>query len=143
MITYVIDASVAAKWVLPAREEPFAAEALELLEDYVAGQVRFFVPDLFWAELGNILWKSARLRRLSAPAAETSLRSISERAFPTVPSLGLLEDAFALALAFDRTVYDAIYVALAVRLKSQLITADQALARALAPQLPVKQLGSI
>jgi predicted nucleic acid-binding protein len=57
--------------------------------------------------------------------------------------LSLLEDAFAIATALDRTVYDALYVALAMRFKSQLITADEALANALAAHMPVKWLGSL
>jgi predicted nucleic acid-binding protein len=40
-------------------------------------------------------------------------------------------------------VYDALYVALAMTSKSQLITADEPLANALAAHLPVKWLGSL
>jgi predicted nucleic acid-binding protein len=141
--TYVIDASVAVKWVLPAKHETLSAEAFQLLNAYVAGEVRFIVPDLFWAEFANVLWKASRQRRLSVRDSEAFLRSATERAFPTFPTLTLLEDAFAIATAFDRTVYDALYVALAVRFKSQLITADEALANTLAAHMPVKWLGSL
>lgn len=41
----------------------------------------------------------------------------------------------------ERSVYDSLDVALAVRMKSQLITADEGLANALAAYLPVKWLG--
>jgi predicted nucleic acid-binding protein len=141
--TYVIDASVAAKWVLPAKGETLVAEALEFLGRYVTGVARFLVPDLFWAELGNVLWKATRQHRLTAATAETGLRALQEREFPTVPSRVLLESALAISIAFDRTVYDAFYVALAVRSKCQLITADQVLANTLAAHLPVKWLGSL
>jgi len=40
-------------------------------------------------------------------------------------------------------VYDALYVALALDSKSQLVTADARLANALAAHLPVKWLGSL
>jgi predicted nucleic acid-binding protein len=63
--------------------------------------------------------------------------------FPTVSSHALLVEAFAIATAFDRAVYDALYVALAVNSKSQMITADERLANALAAHLPVKWLGSL
>lgn len=143
MRTYVIDASVAAKWLLPAGEEPLASESLQLLRRYSEGEVRFLVPDLFWAELANILWKSVRVGRLRQASAEAGLRATREQAFPTWPSRDLLVDAFAIASAFGRTVYDALYVALAVNSKSQLITADERLANALASHLPVKTLGSL
>lgn len=55
MSLFVIDASVAAKWILPARGEPLSIEALDLLGRYVSGDARFVVPDLFWAEMGYFL----------------------------------------------------------------------------------------
>jgi predicted nucleic acid-binding protein len=141
--TYVIDASVAAKWVLPAAGEPLAREALELLKRYVAGELRFVVPDLFWAECASILWKAVREGRIRVASAETALQAMRGRNFPTVSSHALLMDAFAIATAFDRALYDALYVALAVASKSQLITADERMATALAAHLPVKWLGSV
>ena len=143
MNTYVIDGSVAAKWVLPANGETLTREALELLRRYAAGDVRFVVPDLFWAEFGNILWKAVRQRRLRTASAETAIRAMRDRNFPTVSSHTLLVEAFAIATAFDRAVYDALYVALAITSKSQLITADERLANALAAHLPIKWLGSL
>jgi len=141
--TYVIDASVAAKWILPARGETLTREALELLIRYAAGELRFVVPDLFWAELANILWKAVRQERLRVASAESALHAMRDRSFPTVSSRTLLVEAFAIATAFDRAVNDALYVALAVNSKSQLVTADERLANALAAHLPVKWLGSV
>lgn len=141
MTLVVVDASVAAKWFLPG--EPLSAEAFSLLARYAKGELRFVVPDLFWAELANILWKSVRLRRIPARSAHSALESLRERSFPTVPSLDLLGAALTLALAFDRSVYDSLYVALAVHSKSHLITADEKLANSLAAHLPVKFLRSI
>ncbi len=143
MSTYVIDASVAAKWVLPASGETLTQEALELLKRYAAAQVRFLVPDLFWAELGNVLWKAVRSGRVQQASAETALVAMRERNFPTISSCFLLEEAFTIATAFRRTVYDALYVALAVTSKAQLVTADERLANAMAAHLPVKWLGAL
>jgi predicted nucleic acid-binding protein len=141
--TYVIDASVAAKWVLPPNGETLTGEALELLKRYAAGEVRFVVPDLFWAEVANILWKAVRQKRLRMASAMSGLQIMRERNFPSVSSHTLLVEAFAIATAFDRAVYDALYVALAITSKSQLVTADGRLANALAAHLPVKWLGSL
>jgi len=140
---FIIDASVAAKWFLPAAGEPLTDEARELLGRYATGEVRFVVPALFWAELGNILWKAVRQGRLKRAAAESALAGLKQRNLPSVPSLELLEEAFSLAVTFDRTVYDCLYLALAIRFKSQLVTADERLTRALATHLPVKWLGAI
>jgi predicted nucleic acid-binding protein len=141
--TYVVDASIAAKWILPASGETLTREALELLKSYITGELRFVVPDLFWAELANVVWKAARQNRINAASAESALRAMRDRNFPTVSTHTLLVEAFAIATAFDRTVYDALYVALAINSKSQMVTADERLANALAAHLPVKWLGSL
>ncbi|HEY4899847.1 MAG TPA: type II toxin-antitoxin system VapC family toxin [Terriglobales bacterium] len=140
---YVIDASVAAKWCLPPASEPLRIEAVELLNRYAKGQARFVVPDLFWTEVGNVLWKAVRVGRCTAKHAETSLAVLRERGLATFPSEGLIEQAFAIAVAFQRTVYDSLYVALAVESGGQLVTADEKLANALAYRLPVKWLGAV
>ena len=143
MTVFVVDASVAAKWFLPAEGETLTEEALELLYRYTTGQIRLIVPDLFWAEFGNILWKAVRQGRWTRDAADTAIAIMKDRNLPTVPSSALLEEAFAIANAFQRTFYDSLYVALAVSSKAQLLTADERLARALAATLPVKWLGSL
>jgi predicted nucleic acid-binding protein len=51
-------------------------------------------------------------------------------------------DAATIAFAFDRTVYDSIYVALAVLLGRRLVTADERLANAVGIRLPVVWLGA-
>jgi predicted nucleic acid-binding protein len=140
---FVVDASVAAKWCLPAKGETLTDEALRLLGRYAKGEIRFVVPDLFWAELANLLWKAVRQGRSVKSAAETALRSLRERRLPTVPSLVLLDLAFNIASGFDRTVYDSLYLALALQFKAQLVTADEKLANAVAAQLPVKWLGAL
>ncbi len=143
MNTLVIDASVAAKWFLPAKYEPNADVAAALLKRYANGDVRFVVPDLFWAELGNIFWKAVRQGRWQRSRAEEAIRLAQTRSFPTVSSKTLLEDAFQISVSFDRTVYDSLYVALAIASKATLITADERLANALAAHLPVKWLGTV
>jgi predicted nucleic acid-binding protein len=143
MTTLVLDASVAAKWFLPSAGESLTDEASALLKSYARGRLRLLVPDLFWIEFANILWKSVRQGRWPQASAELALRAMRQRQFPTVPSLTILEEAFAIASVFDRTLYDSIYVALAVMSKTQLVTGDERLAKALATHLPVKWLGAL
>jgi predicted nucleic acid-binding protein len=143
MSVIVVDASVAAKWFLPAKGETLTDEAFHLLDQYTKGEVRFVVPDLFWAELGNLFWKAVRQERCSPTAAQAALVDLRERKLPTISSVILLDLAFPIALAFNRTVYDSLYVALAVYSKAQLVTADERLAKALAAELPVKWLGAV
>lgn len=143
MKSYVIDANVAAKWFLPSATEPLAAEALALLKRHATGDLRFLVPDLFWAELGNVFWKAARLGRWSSSEAQRAAQLALERQFPTMATKPLLEDALEIATNFDRTVYDSLYIALAIAAKADFVTADEKLANAVAAQFPVKWLGAL
>jgi predicted nucleic acid-binding protein len=140
--TFVVDASVAAKWFLPSVNETLVDEAVQLLTDYAEDKVRFIVPDIFWAEFGNILWKAVRQGRWLRNTAESAVSSLREQRLPTTPSKDLLTEALNIALTFDRTVYDSLYVALAWTRGSELITADERLANALAAHMPVKWLGA-
>lgn len=143
MSAYVLDASVAAKWFLPSSGEPLAEEAVALLKSYTRGSVRFIVPDLFWPEFSNILWKAERQGRCSKQSAAEAIRRLKTQQLSTVSSITLVEDAFVIAVSFGRTVYDSLYVALAVAAKAQLVTADERLANSLAAHFPVKYLGAL
>ena len=143
MIAYVLDASVAAKWFLPPARETLAAEALRLLDGYAGGSLRFLVPDLFWPEFGNIMWKAVRQGRLSRASAEQAIAALEERRLSTAPTAPLLKDAFTIAATFERSVYDSIYIALAVTANLPLVTADERLANALAARFPIRWLGAL
>jgi predicted nucleic acid-binding protein len=139
----VLDASVAIKWAMPSAREPYTDQSLRLLQGYVDGDIGFIVPDVFWGEIGNVLWKGTRQRRWSQGEAESVAADMQARDFTTVPSLILLPGALRIAFVHDRAVYDCLYVALAVQSKADLITADERLANALAARFPVKWLGAL
>ena len=139
----VIDANIAAKWVLPPAGETFVDHALRLLDRHGKGDLQFVVPDLFWAETGNILWKAVRYGRCSKASAENSLATLKASRLVTVPTERLVEAALTIAVTFNRTAYDSLYVALAQESGTVLITADEKLANALAGHCPVKWLGAL
>ena len=142
MSTLVLDASVALKWAIPSANETLMAESLQLLKRYAAGEINFIVPDIFWAEIGNVLWKGVRQRRWPQAIAEKAALAIRERNFFTVSSLELSPEALKIAFFHDRSLYDCLYVALAIQFKTEMITADERLANALSSRLPVKWLGA-
>jgi predicted nucleic acid-binding protein len=143
LTVFVVDASVGLKWCLPQDEEDFIPQAKELLHSFLAKDLDFLVPDLFWVEIGNALWKLIRRKKLSPDAASASLTTLRDLEISTVPSYRLVVHALDLAVQYDRTVYDSVYVALARESSIELVTADERLANALAAYLPVKWLGAI
>jgi predicted nucleic acid-binding protein len=140
---FVVDASVVAKWVLPGPEEPFRDEALRLLKRWLDSKIHLIVPDFFWVELTNVLWKAVRRGRCTRETAVAALAALLDYQIPTISSLNLLYPSLKKAVLHERNVYDCIYVVLAVEAEAQLVTADEKLANALAGRFPVKWLGAI
>lgn len=121
----VVDASVAAKWFLP---EPDAGRAQALLD----GRFTLLAPDLLWTEVASVAWKHARKGAITRIEAETMVRQFLGFPVETHPCEPLLPDAMRLALDHDRTVYNSLYLALAVRESATLVTEDAKLMRSLA-----------
>ena len=121
----MLDASVVLKWFVPEVHSDAARRLLNAPHQYLA-------PDLLFPEAGNAIWKKVRRGELTPEEGQRLVADLSRVAVDTVATRGLVADAYALASATGRSVYDATYVALAVRLETQLITADDRLAKALA-----------
>ncbi len=130
----VVDASVGIK-LFVVEEGSEAADRLfeELIPDETLGTApsRFFVPDLFFVECGNILWKYVRHYGYSADSARQDVADLQTLRLQTISTADLLTPAFELALQYGLTAYDACYSALAQGLSLPLITADVPLARKL------------
>lgn len=127
MAAYVIDASVAIKWVIAeAGTEP----ALRLRAHEVCA------PDLLVAECANILWRKLRLGELSAREVSLAARLLERAEIDLIPMRRLLDRATALAIALEHPAYDAMYLALAEGLGRPFVTADARLARKLAGRAP-------
>ncbi len=121
----VVDASVAVKWYVP---EDGSREAAELL----TGRRPLLAPDLLVPEVGNILWKKVRRGALPIADAESMLHLFVSGLPLTLHSASLLiGTALTIAIGFQRTVYDALYLALAESEDCQVVTADQRLVNAL------------
>ena len=92
------------------------------------------------AEFANTLWKHARFGRLVGDELEEALQRYRRLSINLHDVGDLLADALQLALRYDRTVYDALYVVLAQKLEAQFVTADRRLYDALAGELPETML---
>lgn len=143
MTTFVVDANVAAKWLLPAAGEGLIEQANHLAALHVRRELLLLAPDLIGAEIGNVLWKAARRNRISQAEAANSLRRFTDLAVQVVPTSDLLVQALQIAVTCDRSFYDSLYVALALATKAELITADERLVNALGSRFPVRWLGAL
>jgi predicted nucleic acid-binding protein len=74
---------------------------------------------------------------------DAAIAKIVSSGFPTFPSATLVEPAVQIARAYARTVYDCLYVVLAIQTRTQCVTADEKLANSLAGRMPVIWLGAL
>lgn len=126
----VVDASVGIKLFL---EEEGTEQATRLFQGLAQNpSSRFYVPDLFFVECANILWKYARRFDYPAENAHQDLVDLRALALRSVSTADLVSPGLELALEYEITAYDACYVALAKGTNLPLITADRPLARKLA-----------
>jgi predicted nucleic acid-binding protein len=124
MSVFVVDASVVVKWFVPEIHSDAARRLL------AAPSNEYVAPDLLFAEIANTVWKKIRRGELTSERGQQLVEDMGRIAVETTPCRLLAEDAHALANVIGQTVYDSLYLALAMRLKTQMITADERLVAA-------------
>lgn len=119
-MTIVVDASVAAKWVLPEDGADRAAALRNEAEGFLA-------PSLIYAEIGNAVRKRAQWNELSKADALRALESAIGLFDALVPMAELAGRATEIAIDLGHPIYDCFYLALAERERIPLVTADDRL----------------
>ena len=107
---YVLDSSVALKWVLP---EVDSGVAIRLRDDYSNAIHALIAPDIFTSEVANGLVAAERQKRIKPGEAAILLHDIMFNAPVFHPSNPHLIRSMDIALATRQAVYDCIYLALA------------------------------
>jgi predicted nucleic acid-binding protein len=125
-VSYVIDASIAMKWLV---EEEDSAEVAELMRLPVRA------PDLLIPECMNALWKKVGRRELDEEEALVAARTLQSLEVTLEPMGPRALEILLLALRLSHPAYDCAYLALAVGSGSVLVTADERfLTRCMTPE---------
>ena len=132
MIRRVLDTSVAIAWYLP---ESFSSTAKRWQRLLLDGKAELYVPSLQYWEFANVLRTYVRRHALDADiAGEIYALHLEAPVILAEPDRASVLDV---ALKYDATVYDAVYVALSVELEIPLLTAER-------PSCPwIKKLGKL
>lgn len=127
MSLFVVDASVVGCWSLPDEDDP---EGDRLLTAGSRGAMA--VPFHFPAEIANLVLMSERRRRITPEQARAARQAVAMLSFDIDP--GDFDTAWSatypLAVRHGLTLYDALYLELALRLNLPLATFDKALRKA-------------
>lgn len=126
--SFIVDASTGFGWVYQSQATP---ETDRLLNEVAAG-ARVTVPALWYLEMANVLMIAQRRHRLTSAQRKTALEKLE--------ALQFIVDEEGTRHAFDKTselaekhgltIYDAVYLELALRRSLPLATRDEALKNA-------------
>ncbi len=121
-MTWVVDASIAVKWVIPEVLSAKADRVRDGDEDVVA-------PDLLLVEVANALWRKTAAKEISPREAADAFGLVRDSGIDLRATGPLVPRAMEVARRLDHPVYDCVYVVLAERERAALVTADHRLLR--------------
>jgi len=125
MPRYVVAASVAAKWYF--EEEHSTRAALLLAEE----RFDLVAPDFIRIEVAAVAWKRVIRGEIESAKADSIVSELVGVPMDMEPAVDLLAAAMRVAFQTRRSVYDAIYLALAIESGNPLITGDRKLFEAI------------
>lgn len=123
MSTFVVDASVGAKWWFPEAHREAALRLRSPAHDLHA-------PALFDLEVCSVVCKRIRRGEISARDGERVADLLEQVPVRRHGDRELLRPALALAHTTRQTLYDCLYLALALILEARMVTADERFYRA-------------
>ncbi|MEP0007092.1 MAG: type II toxin-antitoxin system VapC family toxin [Balneola sp.] len=124
MKNYIIDASIAAKWIFYEKDSDQAEIFLKKID-------RMLVPYLFLIEMSSIISKKVRKRELSISEALEKRKELEDLNFQVFSEKAILKLAFDISISLPITIYDANYLALAIKKEGKLYTSDNRLVNGL------------
>jgi predicted nucleic acid-binding protein len=123
-MAFVVDASVAAAWMLPDEHNDAAERLIADLQSAPG-----LVPSLFWFEARNLFLMAERRGRVAAGEAVATMQRLRRLPLQDAGS-GSDTAVLELAITHNLTPYDASYLALSLDRKLPLATCDKRLAEA-------------
>ncbi|WP_395942603.1 type II toxin-antitoxin system VapC family toxin [Brevundimonas sp.] len=133
-MTFVVDASVALKWVLKEDDSDIADALLD---------ERLIAPTWWRVEVANGLWKAARKGLISTDEADDRLAVLLDMSpVEDIDPADVVARATRLAHRLKHPVYDLLYLVAAIDAGSPLVTADVRFMRVLSgePDLAARLL---
>ncbi|MBU7582778.1 MAG: type II toxin-antitoxin system VapC family toxin [Nostoc sp. TH1S01] len=124
----VVDTSVCIKYFIA---DPLTTKVKQLFGHLSNPQTEIFVPDLFYIESANVMWKYVRARMYTVAEVQTDLTTLKNFPLRVVSTADLMADAVNISINYNISAYDACYVALSEQVNAVLLTLDAKLVRAL------------
>jgi len=130
MTDFVLDNSVAMRWLLNTRKAADQQYALDVLDSFVDGTA--IVPNLWHLEATNVLLSAEKRDEISLGEIEGFISQLENLSIQTdtMTSHHAFSRTLTLARAYKLSSYDAAYLELAIREALPLATLDKNLVKA-------------
>lgn len=117
MKIFVVDSSVAVKWYFPEIHEDAAERLLN-------PAYHLHVPHLFLLEFINVVCKKQRRGDINAEESDFIINEIQQVPLKWHDDRLVLTKAYEIANETQRSLYDCLYLSIAISLDSEMVTAD-------------------
>lgn len=124
MSLFIVDASIAAKWFI---EEEHSEAALSVLDKHN----KLHAPDFLLIEMDSIIGKWIRRDVISLEEGINLRDALRQYPIQYHHFMPFIDSAFAIANRTGQSIYDCLYIALAVLIDGNIVTADRKLYDAL------------
>jgi predicted nucleic acid-binding protein len=114
----VVDASVAAKWVIDEPDSDAADALFDQVEDLIA-------PNYWLAEVANTLLRRVRIGDIGVNQVDARVAALLRAPVRSLPIEPYVHRAFHLAVELAHPIYDCLYLAVALHHDAYVITADK------------------
>lgn len=128
----VLDTSAIVRLYVP--DGPLPEGLAEELDRAASGDVALLVPELALAEVGQVLKKKERAGFLAPAESDEILEAILALPLDVVGHRAILRAALEVSRRRNLTVYDGLFLALALDRRAELVSADERLRSAFAAE---------
>lgn len=125
MKVIVADTSVLIRLYLPDGPLPLGFE--DHMDSAWQGEAVITIPEIALAEVTQVIWKKQQAGIITENEADEILSAFLDLPLEIVGHKDLLTESLSLARSHHLTIYDCLFLALSIKLKAELITADKRL----------------
>lgn len=121
----VVDASIVIKWVI---QEEYTEDALKLRDDFLDGKVEVHAPNILLLEIASALRKYCLKNFIKRDIADKVLELIVNSGIKLHEiDMDIALKSLKTSLDYNITVYDAVYIVIALKLNTVVYTTDDRL----------------
>lgn len=131
----VLDTNICIKQFIA---DPLTPKVNQLFDHFNDPKAEFFIPDLFYVECANTLWKYVKANLYNAEQIKADLTDLKALRFTVISNKELITEAVDISLNYGISAYDASYVALSNQVNAPLLTLDQRLVNSLRNNFDVR-----